>query len=211
MIFEFKNKKIVIFAIVILLILLAGGLFWWWNSREPDVGFVPSEEFEIQETENGKIIKHEETGLKLIIPKDWEIIDGRDGLYFNSPGFQLDSVVGPYTPPIPEKGCASMIGIKKELENTNYDILYTFTKEWIRICLEQLDHDCGYEVIEIDNNKALKHVSHVENESILGDQVRIQTPKNEKIYIFETYLFGQDRKKCAQEFDKILQTVEIKE
>jgi len=203
------NRKFTIF-ILILLLLVSGGVFWWWVGKDPDVGLVRSEEFEIQETENEKIIKHEKTGFMMKIPGDWEIVDGRDGLYFNTSDFQLDPIAGPYTPPIPEKGCAMMISIKKEIENTDYDILYTLTKEWIRICLEPLDFDCGYEVIEIDNNKALKHVSHIENESILGDQLRIQTPKNEKIYIFEAYLFGQDREKCAQEFDKILQTVEIR-
>ena len=203
------DRKFIIF-IIILLLLAAGGVFWWWRSKDPDVGLVRSEEFKIQETENEKIIEYKKTGFMMKIPGDWEIVDGRDRLYFNSSDFQLDPIAGPYTPPIPEKGCAMMIGIKKEIENTDYDILYTLTKEWIRICLESPDYDCGYEVIEIDNNKALKHVSSVENESILGDQVRVQTPKNEKIYIFEAYLFGQDREKCAQEFDKILQTVEIR-
>jgi len=205
------DRKFTIF-IIILLLLAAGGVFWWWTTKEkePDVGFVRFEEFEIQETEDEKTIKHNEFGLKLTIPKDWEIVDGRDGLYFNSPDFEIDPIAGPYAPPIPEKGCVIKISIQKDINDVSYYTDYTYVNERIKICLELLDYDCGYEVIEIDNNKALKHISHVENESILGDQVRIQTPKNEKIYIFEAYLFGQDKEKCTQEFDKILQTVEIR-
>jgi len=178
-----KFKKLIFFSVIIILLVFLG-VFLWKMYEKPDVGYIQFEDFLVQETIDGKVITQEETGLRLVIPSDWEIVSGRDGLFFNTSDL-------------------------KEKEGTDYDILYTLTKNNIKICKESLDYDCGYDLTEIDGNQALKDSSTIENESIFGDQVRVQVPKNQNLYIFESYLFGQDREECSKKFNKILKTIQI--
>ena len=205
------NRKFTIFIIILLLLLVAGGVFWWWRSKEPDVGFVSPNEFIQTEVNGEKIIEYKKTGFKIKIPGDWETTDNSGvRLLCTSSDFQLHPEVGPSGAPLPEKGCAIAISIRKEKESTSYDIEYSYLRENIELCLGP-EHDCGdYEIIELDKNKAVRYIYLLEDKSISGKYVWVKIPKDEKIYTFEAYLFSQDREKCTQEFDKILQTVEIR-
>jgi len=203
------GRKFTIF-IIILLLFAAGGVFWWWSGRR-DEGKVLSDEYIQKEIDGEKIIEYKKTGFMIKIPGDWKIVDNRGtGLLCLSSDFQFHEKVGPYSPPISEKGCLIEISILKEIglssdEYTDYD----YIQEKIEWCLNP-NSKCDDEVIEINGNKAIKYVSSIENQLVSGYYIEVSVPKNEITYIFETYLFGQDREKCAQEFDKILQTVEIR-
>jgi len=203
--FKLGNKKIAIFIIILALLLIAGGVFWWWVDREPDVGLIPSEEFSIKDTEEGKIIEHKKAGLRVKIPLDWQIIDVRDSLLFTTPDFQLYSEVGPYGPPIPEKGCSIEMSIKKEIEASDYDIEYSYLK----LCLEVPSH-CGDEVTEVSGSKALKHIYSSESHSVYKGYIEVMVPKNEKIYHFTTYFLSHNKEQCIQEFNEFLETISIK-
>jgi len=204
---KFKiNKKVIFFVIVILLLIIAG-VFLWQKYKKPDVGYVLSEEFTITESNGEKIIEYKKTGFKMKIPGDWEIngFIGRNGLLLTSPDFEFHERVGPYSPPIPEKGCSIVVSIaKKGTLGTNY------INKLIEAC-PTIGQECNdYIVVEFNGIRGLEHTYVPENSLIPGKYVSIEIPKGDKLYSFETHLFSQDRERCEQEFDKILNTVEIR-
>jgi len=201
-----KSKKIIFFAIVFVLIVILG-IFLWKAYKQPDTGLVFFEDFEIKETENNKVISQKETNFEITIPKDWDILDAGDSISLKCLNLYIDNESSnKYFLPIPKNGCAFNFSIDKGIDS----ISYSYVLGVLELCLKKPDDDyCDYDVIEIDNNKSLKHVSHVENELTLGDHIIIQVPQNENVYIFEAYLFGQDKEECAQKFEKILETVSV--
>ena len=204
-----KIKKVIFFVVVIILLIILG-VFLWRVYGNPDlgIGLVRFEEFTIEQTLQGKIIKHEDSGLEVTIPPDWEIIDGKDNLFLRTTDFKLDPSVGPFDSPIPEEGCVIDLSITKEKENTSYD----YVRDMIDICLDPSNSEIchEYEIAKINNIKSLKKIYSSEEELISGDYLWIKIPKNKNIFIFETFLFGEDRKECREEFNKILETVRIK-
>lgn len=206
---RFLKKNLVL--IVVIVIFAAGGLIAWNIKKEQDVGWVMYDEFKIEETASGKVISHKHTKFEITIPQDWqttnEIADF--GIVCFSTDLELNRLPGPYGPPIPEKGCTISVRIKKEIEDSDSDILYSYTKNLIDLCSEGWEY-CDYELIKISDKTGLKNIHHIEKEGLVGDDVSIEIPRKEKVYTIEAYLFGQDKERCGQEFDNILQTVKIK-
>jgi len=202
-----KRKKIVFFIILIILSAVAG-VFLWQKYKKPDIPYVLSEEFTITEANGEKIIEYKKTGFKIRIPGDWDI-DGssRTSLLITSPDFQLHPNVGPFGAPLPEKGCVASIEI---IKGDSPGMEYSYIKELLEVC-PTLGQDCNeYKIVEINGNRGLKYIYSLEENFIPGRSIWIRVPKNKKLYIFEAYLFSQDRERCEQEFDNILSTVEIK-
>ena len=211
---KFKiNKKVIFFVIVILLLIIAG-VFLWQKYKKPYIPYVLSEEFTITESNGEKIIEYKKTGFKMRIPGGWEIdgFIGRNGLLLTSPDFEFHERVGPYSPPIPEKGCSITIDIiKGSSDSTKYDYV-DYISEILKAC-PKVGQECvggDYIVKEFNELKGLEHTYVPENSLIPGKYVSIEIPKGDKLYSFETHLFSQDRERCEQEFDKILNTVEIR-
>jgi len=207
-----KKIKIIIPVVIVLLVLIAVGLFWWrkWK-KESEVGFIWFEKFIEKNLDGEKIIEEKKSGLSVRIPKDWKKGEGIGGLsiIFLSPDFEPHPKLGPYSPPIPEKGCSIEMSVKQEIESSDYDIEYSYLKEKIEECLTS--KECEDEVIEVSGHKALKHVFSPENQTIIsGNYVSVEIPRNEWVYTFEAYLFSQDKERCAQEFNKFLEKVSIK-
>lgn len=207
-----KLKIIISIVVVFVLFLIAGGIFYWWQwKKETEIGFTWFGKFVERNLDGEKIIKDKKSGLSVKIPKDWKKVEGVGGLsiIFLSPDFELHSKMGPYDPPIPEKGCSIEMSAKKEIPFSDYDIEYSYLKKEIEGCLKSTG--CEDEVMEVNGHKALKHIFYPEDQSTFaGNSVSIKVPSNEWVYTFKTYLFSQDREKCIQEFDKFLETVSIK-
>jgi hypothetical protein len=191
------------------LLLAAAGVFLWQKYKKPYIPYVLSEEFTITESNGEKIIEYKKTGFKMRTPGDWEI-DGfiaRNGLLLTSPDFEFYEKVGPYSPPIPEKGCSVTISI---IKRSSLDMEYNPIGELIEVCPE-VGQECNdYIIVEFNGFRGLEHTYIPENSLIPGKYVSIEIPKGDKIYSFETHLFSQDRERCEQEFDKILNTIEIR-
>lgn len=207
-----KKIKIIIPVVIILLLLIIGGVFYWrqWK-KESEVGFVWFEKFIERDLNGEKITEDKKSGLSVKIPKEWKKVEGIGGLsiIFLSPDFEPHPKMGPYTPPIPEKGCSIEMSVKKEVPFSDSDIEYSYLQEKIEKCLELTG--CEDEVIEINGHKALKHIFSSEDQSfVVGNYVSVKIPSNEWIYTFKAYLFSQDKEKCAQEFDKFLGSVSLK-
>ena len=207
-----KKIKIVIPVVIVLLILIiAGGFFWWQWKRESEVGFARFEDFKERVNNEEKTIEHKKSGLSVKIPKDWKMGGGVGELsiIFLSPDFEPNPKIGPYSPPIPEKGCSIEMSVKKEIESSEFDIESSYLKEKIEECLASIN--CEDEVIEVSGHKALKHIFSPENQTIIsGNYVSVKIPRNEWVYTFEAYLFSQDKERCAQEFNKFLEKISIK-
>ena len=203
-----KIKKVIFFVVVIVLLIISGVFLWRvYGNPNPGLGLVRFEEFTVEQTPEGKIIKHEDSGLEVTIPPDWRVVDGKDRVYLDSPNFEPDKDNSAYLLPVAKKGCVYSVSIEKskEADFSNYQ----YAKDTIDWCLENPEY-CEYEIIKINNKLSTKHVSSINNDMILGDHVRIETPQSENIYTFEAYLFGENREECREEFNKILETVKIK-
>lgn len=203
----FKNKWRVFFIALILILLAVAGVFLWQKYRNPEVGYVLSEEFTITESGGEKIIEYKEGGFKMRIPGDWEIngFIGRNGLLFTSPDFEFHERVGQYSPPIPGKGCSINISIAKR---------GTFGTSHIGGLLDacqSIGQECNeYIVVEFNGIRGLERTYVPENSLIPGKYVSVDIRKGDRFYLFETHLFSQDRERCEQEFENILNTIEIR-
>lgn len=216
-----NKKKIVISVIVVLLfiiLLIAGKLFYSWWLEEKYLGYVPTNEFTIEETESKKIIKHKGTKLKIEIPVDWQIKKTETSLFLATSDFQPSPETNNYNFYVLEKGCIIETNVIREKESEPYNIWYGDTQARIQSCLkfpEKNKEDYSEEIIEVSGHNALKNVysseeDHLKDPSIpIGKHISIKIPKNENIYIFEIYLFSKDKERCEQEFDKLLKTVVI--
>jgi len=65
-----------------------------------------------------------------------------------------------------------------------------------------------YEIIEVNGLKAVKNIYKIDNEN--NEDVFIQIPfgKN-RAYSFNTYLVGQDKERCLEEFNSFISSVSI--
>jgi len=208
-----KKIKIIIPVVVFILIFLVivGGYFFWQRKKESEVGFAMFEDFKERVNNEEKMIEHKKSGLSVKIPKDWKMGGGVGELsiIFLSPDFEPNPKIGPYSPPIPEKGCSIEMSVKKEIESNTESSYYSYLKEKIEECLTS--PKCEDEILEVSGHKALKHTFSPENQMIIsGNYISVEIPRNEWVYTFEAYLFSQDKERCAQEFNKFLEKVSIK-
>lgn len=208
-----KMGKLIFFVVVIGLLIVLG--VFLWRFYNPDIGLVYFDEFKIQQTANAKIISHSKTGFSVSIPSDWEILDSGNSFSIKGSGLVLNEEMSrKFLEPVPQKGCFFDISIEKgeqiKISNEDYSE-YQDVIDMINICSDDsLEFDCGYQVETINNIKVLKAISGENIKELSGKRIRIQMPKNNNVYIFEGFLFGDDTNRCEEEFDKILETVKIK-
>lgn len=199
--------------------LTALGVFLWKTKglTQPfglDNMWVLSEEFTQTKINGENIIENQKTKFRIKIPEDWIVYNdiGRLGLIFVSPDFKLHDNAGPYSPPIPREGCSMSVEILKEIGFPEDEYTrFQHVEESIQWCLED-EEKCkkyGDEVIEVNGNKGLKHTNYQEEVSDVDHSVRIQFSKNESTYEIASYFYLRDRERCIQEFEEILNTLEI--
>ena len=218
MIFEFKNKKIVIFAIVILLVLLAGGLFWWWNSPDSKLKRWWVEEiiikgsvrdFSIEDTPEGKIIQNKKEGFKVVVPAGWMVKKEYENIALYSPEVKFDERGALIFESIKKGGCGMNIQIKKYNKENNeisVDIEHlNMVIEGVKRGFYVEEKEPKYEIVSIDGKEGLKN-TYIEENKI--KYVTLEIPSDNTIYSFNSgFIFSE---KCIDEFNKILETVEIK-
>jgi len=199
--FKLGNKKITIFIIILVLLLIAGGVFWWWENREikgsPD-------DYVIKETVEGKIVENKKAGLTVKIPDGWQV--QKIGLLEGSVISITADIEGVWrneiiNPPL-KKGC--IIETAVVYKKMNFNEIKEKVKE-IHIGLGIKSEK--FEAITINNLQALKNIFDSE---ILGYGIVVYIPKENKLYNFSLNWGPEEKEKCVQEFDKFLETVEIK-
>ena len=200
-----KIGKVVFFVVVVVLLVILG--VFLWRFYNPDIGLVMFDEFKVQQTADAKIISHAKTGFSMSVPSDWEVLDAGIGFSLKDSKLELEQEMSQkFLEPVPQKGCAIHVEIKEGVKGEEYSD-YQDVIDTIEFCLyEMIDFDCGYKVEEINGIKSLVSVSGEKVKELNGKRIRIQIPKNNNVYIFEAFLFGEDKDQCENELYGILET-----
>ncbi|MFA5013412.1 MAG: hypothetical protein WC520_02490 [Candidatus Paceibacterota bacterium] len=206
-----KIVKIIIGLIVILAII--GVIYFVFQKREEGkMGYVQFEDFVKQES-NGEIyFENKEAGLRFKVPQGWN--------YRPSQLASVSLATQDFKPfrdnssaaSIPQVGCWIGVNLKREKENSPYDLQYTVLKRMISdgeyLNMSNKDGNI-YEVIDFNNYRAIKETMAINDLENPGNYIFVKIPIKNIIYSFEADLFGRDKEKCLQSFNDFLTTVSI--
>lgn len=174
------------------------------------MGPVSFENVEEQEVDGKIYIENKEVGLIFSVPDGWETEKSDIGLSMRSSDFI--SVEEAFF--IPKSGCRIDIVVERQKEGSDYDMQYTNLKQLINDKDMLASRNTDKEKCEIVDMSGLMgardDLSIDSNVNNLGNRIYVAIPYNNVIYRFETYIFGQDKEKCLQDFDNFLTTVFIK-
>lgn len=196
------NKKIIFSIIgILILVAIAGGFFWWWQGRE--IKGSP-EDYVIKETSEGVFVENKKAGLTMKVPEGWrwKIIGSPDpSLILESPDIEgkprFDITVPPF-----KKGCGMEIAVF--YEKTNFDeLIKTISEINTGLGIESL----SLGITTINNRKAIKGIY---NSPTIGPSIGVYFIQNAKVLTFTLRAAAIEKERCAQEFDKFLETVSIK-
>ncbi len=202
------NKKLKIFLAVILVIILASFLIFkvveYKNEKADELNYLYIEDFTKTEIDGKTILENKDIGLKFTVPQGWEAGSAYwANVSLVSPDFEpLRN--DPTASPWPQKGC--WIDLVFSI-NYAHAIDYEFINNLINLkgYLESYNEEGNrYEIIEVDGLKAVKDKDE-------GDYMSVRIPfKRNGIYSFETYLMGENKEGCLDEFNAFLNSVYIK-
>ena len=210
------KRKIFVLGILVLL-LIAGGFFWWWKKEKGPssvfeaIKFEPLENYVVKETPEGKIVENVHAGLEFKVPTGWNVkkITGpqaeEDYRKFGVSIFSTDMEIDPETK-LPRSGCNILIKIEYRPSERKFQVVKNLINEVQRTTSEEKKK--RYEVIIVDGYQALKETLFDDPKA--GEDIYVQVPIGEKIYIFETILVPKDKDRCFHAFDEFLKTVSIK-
>ncbi|MFZ3055024.1 MAG: hypothetical protein WA091_03550 [Minisyncoccales bacterium] len=204
-----KKRKIII-AVVLILVLAIAGYLWYKKVQEDRMGPVSFDSFEKIEIDGKVFMENKDIGLKFMVPDGWEVVStdiaslsmySSDFVPFQDPSF------------IPKKGCWIDVAPKVQIEGSKYDLQYTYYRqviddEEVLNTLNQGNDKC--EIVDLDGLKFAKEIYSNNNSDNQGEYIGLTTPYNNVVYRFNTYIFGQDKEKCVQEFNNFLSTISIK-
>ncbi len=192
------KKKIIILTIVILAVAV-GGVFYWYLNREikgsPD-------DYTIEETETGKIVKNERAGLTVRIPEGWieekmDIMEGSMVFYSSdAEGYRPEKI----KPPL-KQGCIIEVAIA--YKKTNFKEIKKEIEEAHKSLGMKSDE---FEIIEVDGKPALKNIF---NSVDLGYSVEIYIPNRDLLCGLRISAGPEYIKQCSQEFDKFLKNISV--
>lgn len=176
------------------------------------MGLVSFEKAAEQEIDGKKYIENKEVGLKFAVPQGWETEKTKEGVSMHSPdfvSFAEDSFF------IPQKGCW-IEAISEILKNNDdYDWEYGNLKLMIEnqdyLAQENSYKERNLEVIELSGLKAIRSDRLEDsNQENIGNFIYAAIPYKNLLYVFATYIFGENKDACLQEFNNFLTTVIIK-
>jgi uncharacterized protein YpmB len=206
------NKKYILIIIsFLILLLIVLFLFLSGNKEEVKMGPVSFDSFEIKKLGNDSFVENEKAGLRFMIPQGWVAVnDNLAGFSMKSEDFipfrEMFSSAS-----VPKQGCWIGASVKFEKEGSNYDLFYSEIKNYIENpeYMEAMKSDNrGYELLEVDGKKALKEAI-INNTDNVGEAILIWIPIDNKVYLFEADIFGENQNRCREEFNKFLSTVSI--
>ncbi|MFA5086562.1 MAG: hypothetical protein WC468_03195 [Candidatus Paceibacterota bacterium] len=204
-----KKYKIIIGAVFILALVVAG-FFYYNKAQEDKMGPVSFESFKRTEADGKVFMENKDIGLKFMVPEGWEV----KNLTWSSISVASQDFE-PFTDPspLPKKGCLINIDPEIQIEGSEYDLQYTDLKQRIDSGSCSLFNNDNQEKCEIVDFYGLKGVrdSFSENKTENpGFFTNLSIPYNNIIYRFESYIFGENKDACLQEFDNFLKSVSIK-
>lgn len=190
-----------------LVLFLSIFIFWIMNKEKNEPLIIsPSYSFIVSELGDISLVENEEAGLKFVIPQDWEVTDDLLASFSMRTKDFIPFKDNPSSASVPKKGCWIGATVRYEKEGSDNDYYFSSNKYYIDNP-DYLMED--QEIIEIDNIKALKEI--INGEEVNPGRVElIWIPINDKVYLFESDLFGEDQEECKTHFDNFLNTVSIK-
>lgn len=209
---NFSNKKVIVILVLILL-LAAGGVFWWEHYKQVRVEKIIEEiaDYIVEETPEGKVIKSKDGNLSFKVPDGWKL--KKEGKYIivpvwimspelfeNYKSYREDSEANFFNS---KEGCLIEVGFDKEGVSSLKDLEERIKEAHQSFGLETWG---SFETVEIDHNQALKNMLV---SSLLGHYMGVFIPFNGKVYGFGVYSGEEYKERCAQEFNKFLETISI--
>jgi hypothetical protein len=201
-----NNKCKIILTIILVLAILSAGYLFYLKYQESKQGYISLAIIEKTQKDGNFYLKNKESGLSLVVPDSWGVKNDEGGISVSSPDFEY---TGDPSLVVPSRGCW-MASTVRSLD-VNNDIEY---KETLFLLNDQNleDYKNGenvYQIVYINNQKALKNILTVKNNKEEGFYQIVKLPYNNKLYYFETHLFGQDKERCQEEFESFLQAISI--
>ncbi len=175
---------------------------WERNGETPYVG---GEEFEIKEAPSGRVLENTEMGLVVGIPEEWTVRKERYGVGLYSPKVEFDENGVLRFDSLKEGGCGIYI------EGRTDPALLATDADYLRMEIQRLkdgekENKEGYQcsTFLISGHESLRR-DYVKDNSVRG--ITVEIPIGDAVYSLEAgFIFSE---KCVDEFDKILETVEI--
>lgn len=201
------EKKYIYIIMACLVLFLSIFIFWIMNKEKSEPLIIsPSYSFIVSELGDISLVENEEAGLKFVIPQDWEVTNDLLASFSMRTKDFIPFKDNPSSASVPKKGCWIGATVRYEKEGSDNDYYFSSNKYYIDNPEDLRD---GQEIIEVDGINALKE-DLVVGEENPGKVVLIWIPINDKVYLFESDLFGEDQEECKTHFDNFLNTVSIK-
>lgn len=197
---KFLNKKI-LFVFIFVLILIVVGLFFWWQNREIKGNI---DDYVIKETTEGMIMENKKAGLSVKIPEGWqtEKMEAEEGLMIFFPlGTEMEIREEKIVLPI-KKGC--LIRTTIVYREGDFDQIKRETKR-DHFLMGSTKYD-EFEEITINNYYGVRNAFELEK---LGSGISVYIPIKNKVYGFHLVWVPNEKEKCIQEFDKLLESLVI--
>ncbi len=214
-----KKNKIKTFLIVSLLLILIAGLYIFLDYLEyrKETNFVEFEiykfiehesidNYEIIETDKGKMVVNEKAGLSFMVPDNWRAEKNSEIEEIELFSFDVDlSGIGLETT-FPRNGCIIKTGIVRFIDNysnqTRRPEIITDKIEGREELIEDIQ-----EIISIDKRLSLKTIRFKSSDA--GRIIFIETPLNDEIYHFGISFPLISEEECLKSFNKFLETISI--
>jgi len=209
------NKKIKIISSLIFLLLigLLFGIVWQKNQNsktiQPEYAFF--EDFIKQEIDGQIFYKNSKAEIKFKIPFEWTAIKSQiASIALISSDFVDFKETDQIKAFIPKTGC--WIGISvKNCQSDDSD--YAITKDRLdhQDLISELNRSGDfYEIFNLNGKAMIRREFLINNIDNIGKNISLKLAEKNKVYLIETYLFGEKKEECQQFFDEFLNTVEIK-
>ena len=211
------NKSLKTFLIVLCAVILLSFLIFkvieYKNEKENELNYLTIEDFTKTEVDGKTILENKDIGLKFAVPQGWET---GSSYWSNISMRSLDFeplIDDPSGTPFPKKGCFLDFEVVVPAGTDVYKYDYDFLSNLINTegYLESYNEErtnIHYEIVEVNGLKAVKKTHILENDQ--EETISVQIPfKNKKIYVFTTYLVGQDKERCLEEFNSFISSVSI--
>jgi hypothetical protein len=206
------NKKIKIILSVLLIIAILAFIIFkvieFKKEKEENLNFIAIQDFIERKMDGKTILENQDIGLSFVLPQGWEFVT-TSWANVSMRTFDFEPFMGDVTrSPMADKGCWIDFNFSiNTMDGLDYKYVYNLAN--IDGYAEDANTEKSiYERIKVNNLKAIKHIYALNDQ---GESISIQIPfEKNKVYSFETYLVGQDKEKCLEEFNSFLNSVSIK-
>ncbi|MDD5013128.1 MAG: hypothetical protein PHD93_01875 [Candidatus Pacebacteria bacterium] len=207
------NKKIkIILSILLIIAILAFIVFKvveYKKEKEENLNFITIQDFIERKMDGKTILENQDIGLSFVLPQGWEFIN-TSWANVSMRTFDFEPFMGDVSrSPMADKGCWIDFNFSiNSMHGFDYDLAYNLANTDGFAEGQSTEKD-KYERVEINNIKMVKSTLILDNNE--GEVISVQIPfEKNKVYNFDTYLIGQDKEKCLEEFNSFLNSVSIK-